>query len=176
MGKIIFVGYLYSDELLESVQKWKSRISPAAFTFQKAFLKGLDQNGYEYQVVSIPLVEPYPKIPQLNFHTCHFRWNSKDNNRMVGMINLPIIRLYSWERRLAHVLGELTKNNSEEVTIIVYGVTSYTLSAIWTIRNRVKHIHLIAPDLPEYMSGNNNFFYRFAKKIDRRRIDKYISM
>ena len=176
MSKIVFIGYIYSDQLLDSIQKWRSRISPAAFTFQKAFLKGLEQNGYEYQIVSIPLVESFPRIPKLFFHTCHFRWNSKDNNRMVGMINLPIIRLFSWERRLAHVLGELTKDNSEEITIIVYGVTSYTLRAIRTIRNRVKHIHLIAPDLPEYMSGNNNSFYRFAKTIDRRRIDKFLPM
>ena len=174
MSRIIFIGYLYSDRLLDSIQKWKSRISPAAFTFQKALLKGFAQNGCEYQVVSIPLVEPYPKIPKLVFHNSLFRWSGNNNNRMIGMINLPIVRLFSWERRLHHVLEDLIKENPEEVTIIVYGVTSYTLGAIWKVRHKVHHIHLIAPDLPEYMSGNNNFFYRLAKKIDRKRIDKFL--
>lgn len=175
MRKVIFVGFVYSEELLNYAKEAGSSISYASNTFQRALLKGFSANDVSYRIISLPLVDSFPKIHKLFWRNKEFTW--LDNTRghlQLGMINLPILKLFSWRSRLCKVLRKLLREDREETIVVLYGVTSYTLAAVHACKKYIKHVHVVVPDLPEYMSGSKNPIYRIAKSEDRKTIDKYL--
>ena len=175
MRKVIFVGFVYSEGLLNYAKEVGSSISYASNTFQRALLKGFSANDVSYRIVSLPLIESFPKIHKLYWRNKEFTWlDNTQGHIQLGMINIPIIKLLSWRYRLSIVLKKILREEGNDSVVVIYGVTSYTLAAIHACRKSIKHVHVVVPDLPEYMSGSNNYIYRIAKSIDRKIINKYL--
>ncbi len=171
--KAIFIGSIYSEEKQVTLKKLGSNIDNAAHTFQSALLLGLSNYYDEIDVITIPNISSYPKCKKINFGEEIFSLNlsCKVNCIFTGLINLPIIKLYSKFRRIKKQLELAIKNTNEESVIYVYGVHTPFLQAVCKIQHSDIKTCLIVPDLPEFMSGNKNPFYLLAKKLDKILID-----
>lgn len=84
----------------------------------------------------------------------------------LGYVNLPII---SHITKAIALYSSLKRNLPFDTKcIIVYGMTSYFLTALYFIKNEKIKICLVVPDLPQYMSDSRNVLYLLAKKVDKR--------
>lgn len=179
--RIIYVGSIYPQGMIDYYSKLKSRIDFAGHTFQTALLSGLDSICSDLKVLTIPPVSSYPSVKKLFFKQDYFshRENGYTDDILLRCVNIPIIKLLF---RTIDVYKALKKESLQCTDhIFLYAIDSPTLVALrFAKRNNVKAC-LLVPDLPQYMSGSKNFFYRSAKAFERRiikwglkSIDSYI--
>ena len=176
--KAIFIGSPFPDNRHnEIIRESIGIIDNAANNFQSALIKGL-QNFYpDLKVISLPVIGEYPKgYKKIKFAASDFVFDSQIVGYTLGFINLPGLKHYSRYNNLKHKLKEVL-DPEKDTTIFVYGMHSPYLKAIndlnYKYKIRVKTC-LIVPDLPQFMSGNNNPVYRLLKWIDSNFIKKYL--
>lgn len=171
--KVIFIGSIYSEEDLNKLKDLGSGIDNAAHTFQTALLSGLVKYYDEINVITAPNISSYPKCKKIFFTKKKFESGLSTALKcvFVGLVNLPLIKLFSKYYRVKKYLKSLLRSLNEETIIYIYGAHSPFLKAVCDVSHPKAKTCLIVPDLPEFMSGNRNPFYLFAKKQDKRIID-----
>lgn len=169
---LIYIGYLYPDRLLQELIGLKSYIDFPAHSFQTAMLKGLDRIFPQTKVISAAPVSAYPKIKKWNFKKQMFSHRGDDNNNdvYVGVLNFPIIALFSRFLRVRSQIRKSIRKNGKNV-VLSYGLHTPFLLAVLSLRRHFDKTCIIVPDLPQFMTEKSNMLYRFAKAIDRRIIN-----
>lgn len=164
---VLFIGSIYSDSFKKILTGAGLPISSAGQTFQDALLNGLDQLC-NVRVISEFFIPSYPK-----FKKCFIpseKFGHRDNvlnDTGISFVNLPLFKKAS---QFLSYCRSVRRNLNWADVIIVYEATSRQLLApALAAKNKPKIV--IVPDLPEYMSGNRNPVYLFAKRIDRSLID-----
>lgn len=163
----IYIGSLYPEKLMTELVKIKSHVDFPANNLQSALLCGLDKIYPNLKVISSSPVSAYPKIKKVLFKHHYFSHKGDDNkcDAYVGVLNLPVIRLFSRYFRVKKELRKSLKADEQNV-VLSYGLHTPFLLAVWSMRKKISKTCVIVPDLPQFMSGKKQWLYRMAKSID----------
>lgn len=175
MINVIFLGGLFPEEIKSEIES-KSRgvIQYAADALQWSIIEGLDNFSPNLRLINLPYIGSYPKrYSDFRINTFFFSHNSTSIDINVGFINLSGYKLFSRYYNAKKALKKVFLNQ----IIIIYAIHTPFIKAAIQLKKqnpRVK-ICLIVPDLPEFMSGSDNFIYSFLKKIERNYLDKMLN-
>ncbi len=174
---VIFIGGIYPpDKEAEIRLNSKGGIDNASNNLQWAFLDGLDHYSSSLKVVSMTPIRTYPHgYKKAIFKGSIFSHKPGSYDYSLGFINLPLLKHLSIYFNLHKTLNTITNLNQETI-IMIYGIHSPKLKAIYDLKRKMPEIKtcLIVPDLPQYMSESRNLIYRFFKSIDFFFIKKYL--
>lgn len=172
---VVFIGSLYPHESENEIREnSKGGIDNAANNFQWALLKGLDYYYPHLKVITQPGLRTFPiHYRKIQFRGSMFSHKPGSTDYCLGFINLPLIKHLAKEKNLYKKLNKII-SKKEKTTIIIYGIHSPFLKAAVKLKkgNPSIKVCLIAPDLPQFMSGSKNLVYRILKYIDSVIINK----
>lgn len=168
---MIFIGSYCPDTYIKDLIESKSSPDFAGITLQGALLNGYEKNNEDLIIFSIPNRLSYPKSTKLIIKEEEFNlWNRTDGNKLLGFINLPIVKLFSkffsTRRALINYLKTKDRKDDKEC-MFVYSLHSPMLLAAISVKSQRCKLCVMITDLPEYMSGKRNLLYRFGKYLDR---------
>ena len=174
--KAIFIGSIYPEEDQVVLKQLGSGIDNASHTFQSALLKGFENYYDEVRVITCPSISSYPRCKKISFKAKEYRFPFAKNIAGIatGFINLPLIKMISKYRRVKKALKAELDKLEDETVIYIYATHSPFMKAVCNVKHPKAKTCLIVPDLPEFMSGNKNRLYRFAKRIDKHLIDSCV--
>ncbi|WP_396186350.1 glycosyltransferase [Flavobacterium sp.] len=174
---VFFIGCFY-PEIRENQIRQDSKISLdyAANNFQSALIAGLDHYYANLKLITQPNIGAYPSTyKKLFFKQTVFSHNGKSNDYCLGFVNIPYFKLISKKNSLLkHLKKQLVP--SADTTLIIYNLHSPFLKAAMELKKTRKNLKicLVVPDLPQFMSENNNPIYLFLKRIDKNLLNKYL--
>lgn len=168
----IFLGSIMPSSLQEELVKRKQYVDFPGQTFQHALLMGLMNQINNLRIVTSPVIRS--KRVDVKDICCEtkFSYNGlkTEEDIYVGTFLIPgfqrpmeFFKVYTNLRRLL----EGQTNN----TLIVYALHSSFLLAALLLRKNLACTCVVVPDLPEYMSNDNNAIRKFGKWIDRKVIN-----
>lgn len=178
--KILVICGVYDEKNENEVlRNTKGYAEQSANIFQRKLIKGIEKNGYNYKVISAPLIGPYPT----RYKQAFFRGfsNTLSDYKYVNFNNVWGIRSLSRAKSLKRAIRDyLAKEQEEEFLILVYCAHTPFLEAAKYAKDLKpkSKICLIVPDLPQYMNLNegHRFFYDLIKKYDIKKMQKYIDI
>ena len=144
----------------------------ASNNLQWAMIEGLSYFFKNLNIITAPTVGSYPfgyKKKYLSSSVFKNNFLLKSKNFSVGFINLPLLNLFTKYYSIKKELNLwLDINKNKQIQIIVYSVHTPFLKPVIEAKKKYKNLSvtLIVPDLPIFMSDNNNLSYRFLKRID----------
>lgn len=170
---ILFIGGLYPKERESEInENILVNYQFAANNLQWGLVEGLSFYFKNMSIITAPTVGSYPKgykniyISALTFYN---EFIPESKNISVGYINLPFVSLGSKYLSIKKEINKWLKDNSNTKThIVVYSPHTPFLKPAIEAKRKYKNIEvtLIVPDLPNFMSDNNNVVYKLLKKID----------
>lgn len=167
---LIYLGSSRPEILNKELLDMGSVVDVAGNTLQNSLLQGLYACKSNLSVISGWSVSCYPKVKKIKFNKRNIDYLGIKKYVYIGGWNLPVINLFSrFLRSRKELKRTLTKN--EDNYVIVYEIHTPFMLAAATLKRRIRHINLIVPDLPEYMSSNQGKLHLFLKKIDKHIID-----
>ncbi len=177
--KILAICGVYTDQYEKDIlQNTKGYADQSANIFQKKLINGIQQNGYNYKVISAPLIGAYP----FRYRKMFFKGFPKSdaNDQYVRFNNIWGIRNISRAKSLKKAIGTYLKKEQEDTfLILVYCAhTPFLEAAEYAKKLKPKSkICFVVPDLPQYMNLNegHRFFYDIFKKYDIQKMQKYIA-
>lgn len=169
---LIFLGSSCPESVEQELMKLGARMDFPGHTLQNALLAGFSQLTKKINIITSWGITNFPKVKKICFGRRVMSYgDNKDNYIYVGAFNLPLLdKLYRY-LKVKRELKRMLKNGEDNV-LVVYGVQSPFLLAAVAHRKRIKHINVIVPDLPEFMSGNTGKLHLFLKKIDHKIITR----
>ncbi len=180
MDILFLCGYFEPKYQEEISQKTKTWVENAANTFQQRLIAGLKEQHINLKVISAPFIGPWPTA----YEDKMFRgFEAGENAEDIQYVHFNNIWGYRNVSRTA-VLKKCVKNfiqnsKAEKRAIIVYCPHTPFLEAAAYGKKLDKsiHIHMIVPDLPQYMnlSKKAHPIYDFFKKIDIQKMEKFIA-
>lgn len=168
--KLIFIGCLLQENRYDEIIKKKSAVDYACFRCQSTLIEGLKDKYKQVVVISSPALTSYPKSDILLFRRSKEKIYENIDLIVTGYLNLPIIKLFS---QCVRVFVELIRLSKDECDFIIYSPHSAFIVALWPFLRNRKSSSMIIPDLPEFMSGSTNKFYRALKWVDHKIIDLF---
>lgn len=167
---LIYLGSSRPEKLNKELLDMGSAVDVAGNTFQNSLLQGLYACKPNLSVISGWSVSCYPRVKKIKFNKRNIDYLGIKKYVYIGGWNLPVINLLS---RFVRSWRELkrTLSKTEDNYVIVYETHTPFVLAATLLKKRIKHINLIVPDLPEFMSSNQGKLHLFFKKIDRYIID-----
>ncbi|MEB0262953.1 MULTISPECIES: glycosyltransferase [unclassified Mucilaginibacter] len=174
--KVLFLTGLFPSEIREEiVSNSKFNIQFAADALQWSFVKGLGTYYDDLTVLNFPFVGSYPilyKVPIIK----RIAFGSMSgftgiNPGYFNLIGLKNIDIYLSAKR---EIKKWALNTKGEKVIIVYSAFLPFLKAAINSKelfNELKVV-LILPDLPQFMGGPNNVFYRIFKNYTYNALQK----
>ena len=173
--KILFLcGFFAKENEQEVLEQAKGRVEYSANIFQEKLIRGFQELGAEYNVLSAPFIGSYPNRSSWKV----FKGFSVPQKQCtyVGFNNIWGIRNFSRAKALKKAIKPFIEEDIVKKLIVVYSVhTPFLEAAIYAKKKdpRIK-ICLIVPDLPEYMnlSRKISLIYRLGKKYDIKRFKK----
>lgn len=172
---VLYLGSLYPISLLEQMINSGVTVDFAAHTFQKALLSGFDDYYNDIKTISSPPIPSLSRTKQIWYCRSLFSHNEKQkkDDVFLGIVNIPLWKMFSEFIRARKEI-KISLTNKEIDIIYIYSVHSPFLAAVATSKHNHSKVCLVVPDLPEFMSGSRNIFYRFAKWIDHFIINYYL--
>jgi glycosyltransferase involved in cell wall biosynthesis len=178
---IIYIGSIYPPGQIEKLKSFGSSIDFAADTFQISLLEGLFCYYRDMKIITSPNISNYPKVKKKLFSKKEFQLSyNKQKHIFTGFVNIPILKHISKLVRISREIKKSIDKDSDN-RIIIYGVGSPSLLALYYINKRRYKSCLIVPDLPEFMSDKKKLSYLIGKKIDKlfinlgiRKIDSFV--
>lgn len=172
-NKLLFIGNIYPDLIKRKLLSIQAPLDMAAHTFQTALLVGLD-NWVDVKVLtSPPLRVSYKKIKKIEGFSFSHNHSENKTDIYVGTNNSCVRMLSEAIRIYKHLKSALKEN--PECCVCIYSLRTPFLLPVFMLRNKIKRSCVVVPDLPEYMSSSTHRLRKFAKKIDRKIINKCLS-
>ena len=180
MDVLLLCGYFepkYQDEISRKTKTW---VENAANTFQQRLIMGLKEQEIDLKVVSAPFIGPWPTAYADKTFKGFEAGESVENVQYVHFNNIWGYRNISRTAALKKCVKDFINNStSKKKAIIVYCPhTPFLEAAVYGKKlNRSVHIHMVVPDLPQYMnlSKKAHPVYDFFKKIDIQNMEKLIA-
>lgn len=167
----IYLGSSRPAHVNKELLDMGSYVNFAGNTLQQALLEGFSKYVPHMKIITGWYATTFPKVKKLVFKRRTFEEFGTKDYVYVGGINLPIINLVSRYFRCRRELKRMLSDCDDNV-VVIYEVTTPLLLAASKLRKRIKHINLIVPDMPQFMSGNQKKMYLLLKRIDAIIINK----
>lgn len=181
--KILFIGGLYPKERESEInQNMLVNYQFAANNLQWGLIEGLSFYFQKMSILSAPTIGSYPKGYKKKYFSTSTFYNEyipESKNISVGFLNFPYVSLVSKYFSIKKEVNKWLKDNclDTKTHIIVYSPHTPFLKPAIEAKKKYKNIEvtLIVPDLPNFMSDNNNIVYRSLKRIDNAQLTNYIN-
>ena len=151
-----------------------SYVNFAGNTLQQALLEGFSKLVPHMKIISGWYVTTFPKVKKLFLKRRTFEEFGTKDYVYVGGINLPLFNLITRYFRCRRELKKMLSADEDNV-VVIYEVHTPLLLAAAALRKKIKHINLIVPDMPQFMSGNQKKMYLLMKSIDAKIIKKCLA-
>lgn len=171
---LLLNGYFESELQKEIEEKTKTWVENAANTFEERLIKGLRLQDINLDIVSAPLFGAWPKAyKDITFNG----FDSKEDITYVPFNNIWGYRNISRANSLIKDVDKFINKNVRKAIIVYCLHTPFLKAAIYAKRKDPSiHIHVIVPDLPEYMnlSKGSHKIYDLFKSFDIKKIDELL--
>lgn len=174
MKIMLLCGYFAKENEQEVNENAKVAVEYSANIFQDKLIEGLEEDNYDFEVVSAPFIGAFPNAYKQVF----FKGFKEKQNRCkyVKFNNLWGVRNFSRANALKRSIKDFIEYKDAEKLIIVYSVHTPLLSAAVYAKQKDPNIKicLIVPDLPQYMnlSTKKSWLYKLGKKFDIKKFNK----
>lgn len=164
--KIVFLSKFYPRSLRSYyLNNSKAGLAFAADAHQYALACGLGRACNNFEIVNLPAIFPFPT----RYRKMTEKSSDIEENGMrihnVGFNNLLVIQHWSRYFQAKKKLKEIAKKTDEELYIVIYSTSLYSLRAATEIKKECGRVKLcmIVPDLPNDMrnkslAGRISFF------------------
>lgn len=165
----IFLGSTYPHFLLQELDKRKQFVDYPANIFQQSLQRGLDEHYSDLWVISSPVIHSSYSVVRDICHQAYFSHKTlgEETDVYVGTLPIPVMQMLHELRMVYWTIKRRIKKTDTKPVLFVYSLHSPFLLAAVLLRKRIKLSCVIIPDLPEYMSMNDGFARKLAKKLDR---------
>ena len=165
----IYLGSSRPANVTQALVEQGSYVNFAALTLQQALLEGFSKHLSGINIITSWRVDTFPKFKRLFFKKETYHEFGANKYVYVGGINLPFFNLISRFFRCRKELRRMLVKSDKNVLVIYEVHTPYLLAAL-SLKKHIHHVNLIVPDMPQFMSGNNNRVYLALKRIDSKLI------
>lgn len=176
MLKVIFLTGLFPSQSRKEIEaKSIGVIQYAADALQWSIVDGLDYHTDKLKIINLPYIGSYPlRYKDFKIKSFFFSHKLGASDINVGFFNLPLFKIYSRYFNSKRILKKLLHNNNE--IALIYAVHTPFIKAAVELkdRNPSLKICLVVPDLPEFMSEDEGFLYRFLKAKEKNILNKLI--
>ena len=167
--KYLFLGGVYPPSELKEIAKASSKGLDIASDNLQWSLITLLRRKVELEVISVLPVRSFPRgFRKIFIFGKAFQSNYEEKNVTVSFINVPIFKHFSILLSLIFYWKKYFFC-SKKMVIISYGLSTPKLLSLIILKMFKRSISLIVyiPDLPQFMSSESSFLYRFLKGIDQ---------
>lgn len=177
----VFLGSIYPQPLYDELVKRKQFVDYPANVFQHSLLRGLDNHIQDIRVVTSPVIKStYSEVKDLCKGYAFSHNGECEKDIYVGAYPLPGLQMIVELWKVYWTIHKLIRNEKRNV-LFIYALHSPFLIAAVLLKRKVTCSCVIVPDLPEFMSRQDNVIKKFAKKVDRsiinfclKRLDSYV--
>ena len=185
MRKYLWIGSFVTDELAASLRETGYK-NPASVTSQKNILEGIESiTGETFECIGLLAQKGYPRQKKARFREIRFSHGAKeDGDLLVGHLNVQYINRSTGKRALVKAVKRWARANADcKVEVFIYEMRSACLAAAKALKKLVPaaRVHLIVPDLPQFMDLNMSGLKKRLKDLDwsaiqrdRGSVDDYI--
>lgn len=178
MKKYLWIGSFIGKDIKQVVNDYGYK-NPASEKSQANILFGLEDNlEITFDCMSCLSMSGFPYNRNVKIRDMSFSHRGNAKDILVGYCNIAYYNKLSSKAHLVRKVEEWAKDNKKnEVEIFVYEMRTACLAAATLCKKIVSkaRIHLIVPDLPEYMDLNMGFLKKTLKKADWMRMKTYLS-
>ncbi len=175
MQTLLWLGSYLSDEMVMEVRRDGYK-DPAAVLSQKNILEGIERvSGKTFDAIGALTLKGYPYNKTSYIKERKFSHADGAEDTLVGYLNIQYLnRLTSRKSLVKAVRRWLKRKQPSELDVFVYAMRSACLCAAKAIKKKMPHarIHLIVPDLPQFMDLSMSGFKKMLKKFDWQSIRK----
>lgn len=167
--KLLWLGSFASDEMFAKMLA-RTIGQASSHAAQSSIIAGLDNQAISMDTINAHNYPPYPVFPikRVPFESWSRNGISKDIN--IGFLNMKYINHISkaWSLRKAVVAWTKKQKKGQNLDILVYSMHSPLLYAAMAAKKKYKNVrvHLIVPDLPEFVDMGANRLKKWLKKAD----------
>lgn len=184
MNKLLWIGSYLNDEMASRI-RGLGYGNLAAFLSQKRILEGIENvSGKIFDTIGALSAEGYPKGKEIYCRRRTFSHADGATDTLVGFLNIRYLNKIFMGASLAReVKRQLKPPKAESFDVFIYEMRSACLKAAKAVKEMCPsaRIHLIVPDLPQFMDLNANRTKRALKALDwncirrnMRYVDDYI--
>lgn len=184
MNELLWIGSYLNDEMAARI-RGLGYGNQAAFLSQKRILEGMEKvSGKTFDTIGALSADGYPKGKELYCKKRTFSHADGATDTLVGFLNIKYLNKMFMGASLAkEVRRQLKSRQSETFDVFIYEMRSACLKAAKAVKEMCPsaRIHLIVPDLPQFMDLNANKLKRMLKALDwksikgnMRYVDDYI--
>lgn len=178
MKKYLWIGSFVGNEIKQVVNAYGYK-NPASEKSQANIIFGLEANlEITFDCMSCLSMKGYPYNRNIKIQDVTFSHRENAQDMLIGYCNIAYYNKLSSKYHLVQKVKKWAEDNkNNEVEIFVYEMRTACLAAATICKRMVTkaRIHLIVPDLPEYMDLNMNFLKKLLKKADWNKMKTYLS-
>lgn len=170
-NEYLFIGAIADAEIVRLLNSKGCNVS-TGYNVQRKMIEGLEKLGHYSDTITGHI------SPAIAVDTLIVDYKAENRNEYVtdiyvSFLNLPIVDKLIKKIKISKAAKSWIMGKKSP-KIFVYSLTSSFLIGALAAKKKSTNCKIIAivPDLPEFMSNNNNKLYRLLKKIDRCIIDK----
>lgn len=168
--KVIFISSCYAkgtESLIRSKCRGKVGVQNAPNAFQWSVIKGLYDNGADFEVVSFPLLPIFPaRYKSVISPSAEIEYNGSKVGRMYSYCTVIGLKPLSIRLRLKNEVKRLLKQNpNEKIVLLLYSTNSFFTKAVTPLTKQYPNVEIAAiitdliDDAFNYKS-NNTFLKR----------------
>ncbi|MBP9995600.1 MAG: glycosyltransferase [bacterium] len=173
MNESLWIGSYLNDEMAARI-RGLGYGNQAAFLSQKRILEGIEKvSGKTFDTIGALSADGYPKGKELYCKKRIFSHAEGATDTLVGFLNIKYLNKMFMGASLAkEVRRQLKSRQSETFDVFIYEMRSACLKAAKAVKEMCpsSRIHLIVPDLPQFMDLNASRLKRMLKALDWRSI------
>lgn len=173
--KYLWIGICRDDALEREILEYGGQLF-SGHVANDSLCQGLISNGITFDSINGRGIKHYPRYKQL--FPKRYEWKDSIGKHVsVGYVNGKYSRIISrvFSMKL-EARNWAKKNKNEEVRVLIYGLSSPSLSILPIIKRIIPNavISLIVPDLPEFKDLNASALKKILKGFEARYISKRI--
>lgn len=175
-NKVLFLTGLFPEEIREEIiRDSKFNIQFAADALQWSFVEGLSFYYKDIKVLNFPFVGSYPTLYKTTaIKQIAFGKQMGFDGLNMSYFNFIAIKNIDIYHKAKKKIIDWAQQNTEEKTILIYSAFLPFLNAAIAAKKEFKNlkVFLILPDIPEFMGGPDNIFYKVFKKYTNDALQK----
>lgn len=177
MKRYLWIGSYATEEIAMQLKQLGYKNS-ASIVSQRNLLEGMEKvTGKVFDSIGTISLSGYPNQKVICLDEIKFKHKLDANDVLVGYLNIKYLNKIFSQKALAKKTRLWTKNAKEDdIHIFIYEMRSACLAAAIEIKKVVPStkIHLIVPDLPQYMDLSMNTVKKVFKYLDWKKICNYL--
>lgn len=153
--KILLLGSLISPEEMEKLNNGsKQKASVAPNNYETMLAKGLQENGAQVEVISIPAVAAYPNSIFKTIPAKQETLQCGTPVQWLPFVNIQLLKQWTIRRNTRRYIRKWLKENKNEPekVVLMYSIyPPYSDPTVRLCRAHKCHLSAVIADLPEYM-------------------------